>query len=183
MLSAVRVGAAMAMMCGRVHQKGPSPAGAAASRRRRLTARRKVATFLPLQLRKNKDTRGSEARCRKPPGGKPVILTEEPKWWNERRQRRHKSVRGRKGSALPPHDLAKARSRTCTQATAIRREQLLLDTYATDRICECRIVLSPFSMLDFTCRRAFKHAQHVCASPRLGAGSSAAGDGARACGR
>ena len=102
--------------------------------RKRATAKgRKAVPFMRSQLARNKK---SHARhCMALPGGRPLIDIVEPKWWTARRQR---NTRGRGSRPVPSStDPAKAQPRIRNQISIIRREQLMLDTYATDRMCEC----------------------------------------------
>lgn len=92
------------------------------------------------------------------PGGRPTIQVCEPKWWKKKMQRRRGGRgrgRGRGGgrgtsrggsqaafAAVPPSP-ERIFSRIRSQVSVVRREQLLIDTYESDRLCES----SPSSLI------------------------------------
>eukprot|EP01048_Picozoa_sp_COSAG05_P017598 COSAG05_NODE_2426_length_3077_cov_4.195769_3_plen_269_part_00 len=99
--------------------------------------------FMRGQLARNKKEHATH--CRRLPGGRPLIHIIEPKWWKDSKQRRQTcGGRGKPGMCDDP---AKALPRIHTQISIVRREQLMLDTYATDRMCSESIHLLPTAEL------------------------------------
>ena len=123
--------------------KGGSPAGVARRRRVAAAKGRKAMPFMRGQLARNKKEHATH--CRRLPGGRPLIHIIEPKWWKDSKQRRQTcGGRGKPGMCDDP---AKALPRIHTQISIVRREQLMLDTYATDRMCSESIHLLPTAEL------------------------------------
>ena len=70
-----------------------------------------------------------EAHWRALPGGRPLIMIDEPRWWVKRRTRRkRRRGSGAEGEGRPPEERLLARVRG--QLAVIRREDTLLETYA-----------------------------------------------------
>lgn len=133
--------------------------GAAARRARPATRRAglplrvkaNAPVFMPALLAKCKA--GYAARCALLPGGRPNIQIVEPKWWKERNKSRRKQGsgrgsgrgRGRGGGAAGGRGAAAAaggaavasprllEGRIRSALAALRREELLLASYAADR--------------------------------------------------
>eukprot|EP01043_Picozoa_sp_COSAG02_P052672 COSAG02_NODE_5711_length_4103_cov_8.928367_1_plen_444_part_10 len=86
--------------------------------------------FRSAQLRQLKSQHA--AHCQTLPGGRPLVLIVEPKWWKQRRQQRRRT-KGTKAGAKgrnQPTTAERLFGRIRSQLSIVRREDTLLQTYA-----------------------------------------------------